>query len=176
MICSQVDGYYSPAIIVAAGYRSCISHRIVWVPAPFSCLHQHGTVRQHPPTAGLAREDRVGLRAADVSPAPERSFWPLFSPVRRRARLERRRNQLDAGLSEGGPPFCACAQAFDPHPCAFGGTAGESRGRGRRLQLALVVRRGNGRLEVDRRSGENAARVPSARWIPDAGRLLGNRG
>src|SRR6476646_2701891 len=111
----------------------------------------------------------MGLRPFDVSPPPERSLRPLFSPLWRIGRLEGRRHQLDPGLSARGPPFFAGTAAFDARPRAIGGTAREPRLSGGRVHLAVVVRRRDGRLEIDRPSSGNPSRIPSPRRIPDAG-------
>src|ERR1700690_295358 len=130
------------------GRGNLVRGHAVWLPASLASLSEHGALRQHRNAARLAGQDRMGLRAFDVSaasPCALRALLRLWS----RIPVARRRNQLDAGLSACRPSFRA---GFAPLGSRLGSVyraAGQSRRWRRRLQLALDERGRNGRLEAD---------------------------
>src|SRR5689334_1066254 len=123
----MVGGHATPESTPCRVRLSDRRRSVARFPAPVSRI-PGGRVREFRQTSRLGREDRVGVRAADVSADAELR-------ILRESQLESRRFQLDYRLPALGPAYFASHPAPDAAPRALGRATGGSR-RGRSVRLA----------------------------------------
>ena len=105
--------------------------------------------RRYPPAARLPGKDRVGFRPPHVSSRPAERLPGRDLDWRTACRL-------DPGFSARRPSFFAGGPPPDPHHDPVGRAARQPR-RGRRLRLAVALRRAGGRMGSHRRQARSCA-------------------